>query len=83
MPAEIRNCEFLYKCPKSWDALIDTLDKDRRFCMECGRTVHYCHTPYDLHSAIVSNKCVAIETDIPDDSRECNVRLGIPSSFDF
>lgn len=61
MTAEIRNCEFRFQCPKTWDALQPTEDLNIRFCKQCQRTVHYCHTPTQLHKAIVNNQCVAVE----------------------
>ena len=59
--SEIRNCEFRFKCPKLWQSLDLTVDVTVRFCRQCNRTVHYCKTPLELHSAIIANHCVAIE----------------------
>ena len=61
MSAEIRNCEFRFKCHKTWDALEVTPNPTQRFCHECNRTVIYCVTPAELQSAIVKNQCVAVE----------------------
>ena len=67
MNAEIRNCEFRFKCPRTWDSLSATGDPSLRSCDECKRTVRYCRTPDELHAAIVKNECVAVELHVPDD----------------
>ena len=59
--AEIRNCEFRFKCPKLWDSLELTGDDTVRFCGQCNSTVHYCRAPLQLHAAIIANHCVAVE----------------------
>lgn len=56
----IRNCSVKYRCPLLWDALEKTSNSDVKFCPECKRTVHYCHTPEDLFEAMRENHCVAI-----------------------
>lgn len=61
MNAEIRNCEFRFKCPKTWDVLELTENDVVRFCGQCQRTVHYCKTPSELQTAIVNDQCVAVE----------------------
>ena len=61
MTSEIRNCEFRFQCPKTWDALTRTEKPTVRFCDQCQRTVHYCRTKTQLHEAIVKNQCVAVE----------------------
>ena len=61
MNAQIRNCEFRVKCPRTWDSLSATGDPSLRSCDECKRTVRYCRTPDELHAAIVKNECVAVE----------------------
>lgn len=59
--AQIRNCQFRFQCPKSWDALQQTDDLTIRYCEQCQRTVHYCKTPTELQEAIVKDQCVAVE----------------------
>ena len=66
MDAVIRNCEFRFKCPKTWDALEVTTNAQQRFCDDCHRTVHYCKTPEQLQQAIVANWCVAVELRPPE-----------------
>ena len=61
MNAEIRNCEFRFKCPRTWDSLSATADPSLRSCDECKRTVRYCRTQDELHAAIVKTECVAVE----------------------
>ena len=77
MTAEIRNCEFRFKCPRTWDSLSATGDPSLRSCDECKRTVRYCRTPDELHAAIVKNECVAVELRSPDHPKE-RVLLGDP-----
>lgn len=59
--AEIRNCSFLYQCPKTWDALTSTAKPLEHFCDQCQRVMHYCRTNEQLRSAIEKNQCVAVE----------------------
>jgi hypothetical protein len=56
----IRNCEFRFKCPQTWDSLETTAVAAQRFCKQCQTTVHYCWTPAQLEQAIVKNLCVAV-----------------------
>ena len=57
---DIRNCEFRFKCPRQWDALKPTEDKDQRYCHECNQIVYFCHTAEELMIAIKEDRCVAI-----------------------
>ena len=74
MTAEIRNCEFRFKCPKDWDALLKTHDPKVRHCNECNRRVVYCKKASELQTAIINNNCVAVEIKQPDD--EVRVYVG-------
>ncbi len=58
---EIRNCEFRFRCPKTWDVLTRTDNFRVRHCKTCDRPVVYCRTPYELRDAIIKNECVAVE----------------------
>lgn len=58
---EIRNCEFWFRCPKTWDVLTHTDNLRVRHCKTCDRPVVYCRTPYELRDAIIKNECVAVE----------------------
>jgi hypothetical protein len=58
---EIRNCEFRFRCPKTWDVLTHTDNYRVRHCKTCDRPVVYCRTPYELRDAIIKNECVAVE----------------------
>lgn len=58
---EIRNCEFRFRCPKTWDVLTHTDNPRVRHCKTCDRSVVYCRTPYELRDAIIKNECVAVE----------------------
>src|SRR5690242_17304803 len=38
----IRNCFVLaYQCPKTWESLQETKDKNVKFCGSCGHNVYY------------------------------------------
>lgn len=64
--AEIRNCAFRFKCPMDWEVLQPTDNQDERYCNECNRIVHFCHTSDDLMAAMQADLCVAIENSEPD-----------------
>jgi hypothetical protein len=76
MTKEIRNCEFRFKCPRSWDGLEETADERVRHCNECNRMVVLCRTAKQLKRAIIDNFCVAIE--IPDSDSEVQHTVGVP-----
>ena len=65
----IRDSMLKFHCPLKWDSLELTNDDDVRYCGECSRTVHYCHTTSELHNARSEDKCVAltIVPELPDD----------------
>ena len=67
MDAEIRNCEFKFKCPKLWDELELTDDANIRTCEECQRRVFFCRTASELKRAITDDKCIAVK--IPSSGR--------------
>ena len=86
MSDEIRNCEFRFKCPKSWDSLEKTPIAVQRYCGECQRIVIHCRTATELEWAIVRNLCVAISpvpskkpsTEIPIDDQILGMLVGDP-----
>jgi uncharacterized protein YuzB (UPF0349 family) len=56
----IRNCTFAYKCQAKWDNLEIIDYDDVRFCQDCQKEVHFCHTDEELVQNIHLNRCVAI-----------------------
>ncbi len=60
---DIRNCNFKYKCPKSWSTLIATSEDNVRYCDHCDRGVHYCRDKNELMTAMENDWCVAIPID--------------------
>lgn len=82
MTAEIRNCEFRFQCPKTWDALKPMKKATERFCDQCQRTVHYCKTKAELHDAIVKNQCVAVEVKAKPDA-PTKLMLGDPLPYPY
>lgn len=57
---EIRNCKFIFKCPRDWEGLKPTDNMHQRYCGECNQIVHFCYTSEDLMKAIQADLCVAI-----------------------
>ena len=80
--AEIRNCEFRFKCPKTWDSLKKTDDESIRFCDQCNRTVHFCKTAGELQRAIIKNQCVALEIK-PSDPGPSAYTIGEPAPPEY
>lgn len=65
MPQEepqIRNCEFKYKCSKTWSSLesLENYPKGVKYCSACLRDVFLVETDLDLKKAVWANHCVAI-----------------------
>ncbi len=79
--AEIRNCEFKFQCPKTWDSLSLTTVHEVRFCEECKKEVFFCNTAKELKSAIVADRCVAIE--IAGFKRSPEVFLGLVNKIEL
>jgi hypothetical protein len=73
--AEIRNCEFKFQCPRTWESLALTKVHEVRYCNSCEKEVFFCTTAAELRSAIVADRCVAIE--IPRGRRSPDVLLGM------
>jgi len=57
---EVRNCKFVFKCPKFWAELQKSDDPDIRHCNECSEFVYRCTSNKDIAIAIKRNRCVAI-----------------------
>lgn len=78
MALSIRNCPFAFRCDRKWTALKRTADPDVRFCGDCQREVHRCHTDQELAQAVALNRCVALQVDAfvhPDD-----LPMGFPAT---
>ena len=58
----LRNCQFAYRCPMTWQSLLTTERSELRYCPECDRGVYLCRTDNDLLMAVKKNRCVAIVT---------------------
>lgn len=70
MSDEIRNCEFRFKCPKTWDSLQATEIETQRFCGTCQTIVHHCRTATELQWTVARNFCVAVEVEVGEDESE-------------
>ena len=53
-------CEFAFKCPKTWDRLAPSIDAGIRHCSECDRDVHLALTQEDLRKHADKGHCVAV-----------------------
>ena len=58
---EIRNCQFAFQCPRTWDQLVPTKKSSERYCPACSQTVYLCRTPTELMTAIKKDRCVAVD----------------------
>ena len=74
MTKEIRNCQFKFECPRSWDSLEETADERVRHCNECNRMVVLCRTSKQLKRALMDDYCVAIE--VSGDDEKLSYRVG-------
>ena len=61
MEDEIINCpiKFEFKCPKLWDSLESTEERDIKFCGECSQKVYYCTQLEELEYRSKLGDCVA------------------------
>jgi len=59
---QIRNCEFKYKCPKTWESLesLENYQEGVKYCSTCLRDVFLVETDLELKKAVWANRCVAI-----------------------
>jgi hypothetical protein len=57
---EIRNCEFAFRCTKTWDEMYKSAIDTMRFCKDCKKYVHLCTDDESIAKAIRENLCVAI-----------------------
>ncbi|MCA2997675.1 MAG: hypothetical protein ING75_03640 [Rhodocyclaceae bacterium] len=57
----IKNCEFGYQCPRTWESLATTDVEGERFCETCQRTVQLCRDDATLNRHIEAGHCVAVE----------------------
>lgn len=57
----IQNCKVIFRCPKTWEALIKTDAPDIRYCNVCDRGVHHCKTESELSEANRQGWCVAVQ----------------------
>ena len=56
----VRNCIFGFKCDKRWGEMIETSQRDVKFCDSCQKEVYLISDEYELMEAIELNRCVAI-----------------------
>jgi hypothetical protein len=78
---KIRNCEFAYRCTKTWEELTPFMDSvTARECSDCNKLVHLCTNDDELAEAIRNNYCVALETTEYDNQP---MPLGMPKAIDW
>ncbi|MCC2637827.1 MAG: hypothetical protein K0Q68_1546 [Moraxellaceae bacterium] len=63
MTLSLRNCPFAFRCDRKWTSLKPTREPDIRFCGDCQREVHRCHTEGQLAEAVARNRCIAIQVE--------------------
>ena len=56
----LRNCQFAFRCSKTWESLGATDKNQVKFCNDCDREVYFCATDQELSEAIEKNRCVAL-----------------------
>jgi predicted RNase H-like nuclease len=69
-PVKIEQCEFSFRCPKTWDLLYETNIDCIRFCDECNRNVYLSRTVADANSHTAQGHCVAIPIELTPYSRD-------------
>jgi len=52
-------CEFAFKCPKTWNQLAKTAQENVRFCSECQREVYLIQTDDELRKHSAKGHCIA------------------------
>ncbi len=77
---EIENCPLDYYCSKTWDELVDTKDKNIKFCKECSKDVKYCETIEEFDEMAKIGHCVAyrVYQHGENDGKIWEVTLGLP-----
>ena len=56
----ILNCKFaLNQCDKTWQELKSTESSEKKFCLDCQKTVVKVERAEDLASVIKDKKCIA------------------------
>lgn len=62
----ILNCgvRFEYACLLTWDALEQTDDARKRFCLQCDRPVFWCHDVDEAALRAEQGECVAVPSAI-------------------
>jgi len=58
----IRNCEFKFRCKKTWESLesLENYPEGVKYCSTCLRDVFLVETDLELKKAVWANRCVAI-----------------------
>ena len=65
----IRNCpiKIKFECPKNWQELISTDEKNIKFCNKCNHNVYYCITDDETIYHAKSGDCIAREIPMQDE----------------
>ncbi len=59
-PARI-SCEFVFKCPRTWERLAPTEQANIRHCSECNRDVHLVLSEEDFRRHGKEGHCMAVK----------------------
>lgn len=78
---KFRNCDFKYRCTKTWDEL-DTVPSttSARECSDCKKLVFMCTTDAEIALAMRENWCIAVPTESADNQP---FMLGLPKQIDW
>jgi predicted RNase H-like nuclease len=57
---KIEKCEFSYRCPKTWDALLETNIESVRYCEQCDRNVYLSESVALANANAAQGRCVAV-----------------------
>ena len=81
---KIKNC-FELKCPKLWDDLKKTNDKDVKFCNSCKKNVYKTTSFGELFQLARDGKCVAYFDELYSHKKAemSNATLGFLKPSDF
>jgi len=66
----IEQCEFSYRCPKTWDRLFETNIESVRYCDQCDRNVYLCDSSSEAVDNASKGRCVAVPIELTPYSRD-------------
>ncbi|MFZ6876555.1 hypothetical protein ACO0LF_31345 [Undibacterium sp. Di27W] len=61
----ILECDFSFKCPKTWESLTVLDDPEKRFCSSCEREVFFIRSRQELEVFRRLGRCIAASVHDP------------------